>query len=103
MGLLIKLLAFPVMGPVKGLVWIAEKIAEQAENEIYDPDKVRGKLIELELRLDLGEITEEEYSQEFQRLQAQIDRDRNYPQTSLTGVAIQDRIQLSETQERFSE
>jgi len=62
-GLLIKLLAFPVMGPVKGLVWIAEKIAEQAENELYDPDKVRGKLIELELRLDLGEITEEEYLQ----------------------------------------
>ena len=63
MGLLIKLLAFPVMGPVKGLVWIAEKIAEQAENELYDPDKVRGKLIELELRLDLGEITEGEYLQ----------------------------------------
>ncbi|MBL7201510.1 MAG: gas vesicle protein GvpG [Anaerolineae bacterium] len=63
MGLLLKLLAFPVMGPVKGLVWIAEKIAEQAENELYDPDKVRGKLIEFELRLDLGEITEEEYLQ----------------------------------------
>jgi hypothetical protein len=62
-GLLIKLLAFPVMGPVKGLVWIAEKVLEQAESETYDPDKVRGNLIELELRLDLGEITEEEYLQ----------------------------------------
>ena len=63
MGLLINLLAFPLLGPVKGVTWIAKKISEQAENEIYDPDKVHGKLIELELRLDLGEITEEEYLQ----------------------------------------
>jgi len=61
MGFLIKLLAFPVMGPVKGLVWIAEKIVEQAENELYNADRVRGQLMELELRLDLGEISEEEY------------------------------------------
>jgi hypothetical protein len=61
MGFLIDLLAFPVMGPVKGLMWIAEKVAEQADNEIYNPSKIRGQLMELELRLDLGEITEAEY------------------------------------------
>lgn len=61
MGFLLDLLAFPLMGPVKGLVWIAEKVAEQAEDEMYNADKVRGQLMELELRLDLGEITEEEY------------------------------------------
>ncbi len=61
MGFLVDLLAFPVMGPVKGLMWIAEKVAEQADNEIYNPGKIRGQLMELELRLDLGEITEEAY------------------------------------------
>jgi len=61
MGFLVDLLAFPVMGPVKGLMWIAEKVAEQADNEIYKPGKIRGQLMELELRLDLGEITEEAY------------------------------------------
>jgi len=61
MGFLIDLLTFPVMGPIKGLVWIAKKVAEQAENELYNADKVRGQLVELELRLDLGEITEQEY------------------------------------------
>jgi hypothetical protein len=61
MGFLIDLLAFPLMGPVKGLTWIAQKIAEQAENELYDAGRIRGQLMELELRLDLEEISEEEY------------------------------------------
>lgn len=61
MGWLIDLLTFPLMGPVKGVVWIAEKIAEQADKELYSEEAVRGKLLELELRYDLGEISEEEY------------------------------------------
>lgn len=61
MGVLTDLIAFPVMGPVKGLTWIAQKITEQAENELYDAGKIRGQLMELELRLDLGEISEETY------------------------------------------
>lgn len=61
MGLLIKLLTLPVMGPIEGVVWIAKKVAEQADKELYDEEKVRGQLIELELRYDLGEINEEEY------------------------------------------
>jgi len=61
MGFLIDLLTLPVMGPIKGVMWIAEKVAEQADKEIYDEDKVRGQLMELELRYDLGEIEEEEY------------------------------------------
>jgi len=60
-GWLIDLLTFPLMGPVKGVVWIAEKIAEQADKELYSEEAVRGKLLELELRYDLGEISEEEY------------------------------------------
>ena len=61
MGFLTNLLTFPVMGPIKGVVWIAEKVNEQVEKELYDEDAVRGKLMELELRYDLEEISEEEY------------------------------------------
>ena len=61
MGFLIDLLTFPVMGPIKGVMWIAEKVDEQVEKELYDEDAVRGKLMELELRYDLEEISEEEY------------------------------------------
>ncbi len=61
MGILFDLLSFPVTGPLKGLLWIAEKIKDQAEGEIYNEDNIRGQLMELELHLDLGEITEDEY------------------------------------------
>jgi len=61
MGFLTNLLTFPVTGPIKGIIWIAEKVAEQAESELYNEEKVRGQLMELELRYDLGEISEEEY------------------------------------------
>lgn len=83
MGLLLDLLAFPLMGPVKGLVWVAGKVAEQAENELYNADKVRGQLMELELRLDLGEITEEEYleAEEFLLERLRIIQERRSAQS----------------------
>jgi len=63
MGLLFDILAFPLMGPIKGVTWIAEKIVEQADKELYSEDAIRGKLLELELRFDMGEITEIEYTE----------------------------------------
>ena len=61
MGWILKLLTLPVLGPIEGVTWIAKKVAEQADKELYDEEKVRGQLMELELRYDLGEISEEEY------------------------------------------
>lgn len=61
MGFLTDLLTFPVLGPIKGVIWIAEKVNEQVERKLYDEEAVRGQLMELELHLDLGEISEEEY------------------------------------------
>jgi|APCry1669189101_1035198.scaffolds.fasta_scaffold52740_2 hypothetical protein len=61
MGFILDLLALPLTGPINGTIWIAEKLLEQAENEMYDEGKVRSKLMELETLLDLGEISEETY------------------------------------------
>ena len=61
MGFLSSLLTLPVSGPFRGAVWIARKLAEQAEHEMYDEGAVRAQLQELELRFDLKEIDEEEY------------------------------------------
>jgi hypothetical protein len=61
MKFLVDLLTAPVTMPLKGLVWVAEKVAENAEDQIYDENRIRGQLMELELQLDLGEIDEEGY------------------------------------------
>jgi len=61
MGILLKVLTFPVSAPIDGVLWIANTIKDRAEAVYYDEGAVRGRLLELELKLDLGEITEEEY------------------------------------------
>lgn len=61
MGFLTKLLTFPVSGPINGVVWLAEKIEEKANVELYDPVRIQAELGELEMRLDMDEISEEDY------------------------------------------
>lgn len=58
--------------PIKGVVWLAKQLMEQAERELYDVDKLRGELMELELRLDMGEITEEEYMEAEEEILARL-------------------------------
>ena len=64
MGFVFDLLTSPVLGPIRGVHWLATKVAEAAESEVLDESKVRGELMELQLRLEMGEITEEEYDEQ---------------------------------------
>ena len=59
MGLIDGLLTLP-LAPVRGVIWVAERLAEQAEMELYDEDRIRAQLVELELAFEEGEIDEEE-------------------------------------------
>jgi len=64
MGLLTDLLLLPITGPVRGLRFIAEQVKEQVDAE-RDPgrraEQVQAELIELSVRRDLGQISEDEY------------------------------------------
>lgn len=64
MSFLLNILLAPVMGPMKGVLWLAETINDQVEAEKFDGDKVRAELSELELRLDLGQIELEDYEKQ---------------------------------------
>ena len=83
MGILFDILAFPLMGPIKGITWIAEKIGEQADKEFYSEDAIRGKLLELELRFDMGEIAENDYNELEETLlkRLRIARERQAPES----------------------
>jgi len=60
--------------PVKGFIGIFKKIYEMAEREISDEAYIRERLMELQLRFELDEISEEEYKREekglLERLEA---------------------------------
>ena len=60
MGLVSGLLLLP-LAPVRGTVWIAEQIAEQAARELDDEVSIRRRLAEAERDLELGVLSVEEY------------------------------------------
>jgi hypothetical protein len=47
-GLITGLLTLPI-APVRGTIWLAEQLATAAEDELYDEDKIRRELVELEM------------------------------------------------------
>ena len=44
--------------------WLAKKVTEEAERELLDEDRVRAQLLELQIRYDLGEVSEEKYDEQ---------------------------------------
>ncbi|MEU7005604.1 gas vesicle protein GvpG [Streptomyces sp. NPDC046332] len=70
MGLLTQLLTLP-LAPVRGVVWVAERVTEKAEEEYYDPAPIWRELADLEGRLVRGEIDQEAFDQREDEL---IDR-----------------------------
>jgi hypothetical protein len=61
MGLLSKVLFFPVTGPVAGIRWSLGKVVQAAEEELTDDTPIKQELMELQMQLELGDITDEEY------------------------------------------
>ncbi|EFA70589.1 gas vesicle protein GvpG [Cylindrospermopsis raciborskii S07] len=70
--MLMKLLLSPVMGPINGVVWIAEKIQERTNTEFDDQENLHKKLLNLQLSFDLGEIGEEEFEEQEEEILLQI-------------------------------
>jgi hypothetical protein len=62
MGMLTGLLLLP-LAPLRGTIWIAEKLAEYAESELNDERAIRRLLLEAEAALESGELTEAQYDE----------------------------------------
>jgi len=59
MGLFTGLLMLP-LAPVRGVAWVAEQVADEAERQLYDEDRIRSQLLQLELEAEDGLIGDEE-------------------------------------------
>ena len=62
MGLFTGILLLP-LAPVRGTIWVAEKLAEQAARELDDEVVVRRLLAGAELDLERGDLTVDEFEQ----------------------------------------
>jgi hypothetical protein len=41
--------------------WLGRKLIEAAEMQMYDVDRLKGELLELQAQYDMGEVPDEEY------------------------------------------
>lgn len=60
MGLFTGLLTLP-LAPLRGTVWIAERLLEEAERELNDPALLEQQLNEVEAAYERGELSAEEF------------------------------------------
>ena len=67
MGMITGLLTLP-LAPVRGVVWIAEILHEQAMSELYDEETIMRHLTEIELAHGAGAMEQDEYERQADAL-----------------------------------
>ena len=64
MLLLDDILLFPITGPIAGIRWVMKQIQTMADEELLNDQPWKERLIELQMMLEVGEISEEEYKRQ---------------------------------------
>jgi len=62
-----------LLSPLKLTVWIGKKLWESAYQEMTDESKIHEELLQLQMRYEVGEISEEEYEKEEARLMERLE------------------------------
>jgi Gas vesicle protein G len=62
MGFITGLVTLP-LAPVRGTMWIAERLLDEAERELEDPELLEWELDEAEAAWERGELTDEEFAE----------------------------------------
>lgn len=75
MGLITGLLTLP-LAPVRGVAWVAEKVAEQAELELYDENRIMRELSELEAARERGEVSSDVFDASVDELLERLELGR---------------------------
>jgi hypothetical protein len=76
--ILFRLLALPVTAPAAGIRYCIDKVVEYAERELTDEEPVREELLELQLALEEGRVSESEFREREAALHARLREIREY-------------------------
>lgn len=68
------ILLFPVTGPLRGVEWLARKIKDQVDDELFSEKSIRRRLYALNERLDNHEISEEDFEEQEAELLELLER-----------------------------
>jgi len=67
-----------LFAPIKFPVWIAKKLSESAEKEMTDDSRIYEDLLNLQMRYELEEVSDEEYDRQETRLMEKLEEIRKY-------------------------
>jgi len=62
-----------LLSPIKLTMWLGNKLRESAYQEMTDESKIHEELLQLQMRYEMEEISEETYEKEEARLMEQLD------------------------------
>ncbi len=71
-------IVFPWFIPVKGMVWIGSKLKGTAQEEATDEGRIQEQLLNLQMKFEMDEITEEEYDRKETLLMEKLEAIRKY-------------------------
>jgi len=70
-----------LLAPCKLVHWIGKELYEHAEAQVTDESAVRRELLELQMRFELDDITEDEYQEGEDVLMRRLDAIREYKES----------------------
>lgn len=73
-----RLLLLPITGPVAGIRWCLKQVVNIAEQELMDDTAVKDELLELQMAVETGDISEEEYVEREAVLMRRLREIREY-------------------------
>lgn len=62
-----------LFSPVHAVVWLGEQVKEAGDAERFDESKIHESLLALQMKLELEEITEEEYQERETELMERLE------------------------------
>jgi hypothetical protein len=70
-----------LLSPCKAITWIARTLYDQAEGEITNEPAIHERLLNLQTRLELEEISEEEYIKQENALMRRLNEIHKYKES----------------------
>jgi hypothetical protein len=62
-----------LLAPLRGVIWIGQKLSDMAQKELCDEGHIKEELMRLQLQFELDEISQQEYDQKEKELLDRLD------------------------------
>jgi len=62
-----------LLAPLKGVIWMGQKLSDMAQKELSDKGRIKEELMRLQMQFELDEISRQEYDQKEKELLDRLD------------------------------